>query len=48
MLSVSSNASKTKPAKLLAAFVVDERDETDDPVRVLEQIPVDFTHSLHA
>ena len=32
---VSANASKTKPAKLLAVFVVDQRDGTDDPVRKL-------------
>ena len=33
--SVSENASKTEPAKLLAVFVVDtdERRKTDDPVR---------------
>ena len=32
---VSANASETKPAKLLAVFVVDRRDGTDYPIREL-------------
>jgi hypothetical protein len=32
---VSASASETEPAKLLAVFMVDQRDGTDDPVREL-------------